>query len=100
MEWSGDPTGLTGGEKILLRLLDETGNLVAQLDPEFRPDSSQVLKSVAMPIPPTLPDGPLRLIAGLYDVSVDGAPRIPTKAGEDSLLLVYFQGEACDVCGR
>ena len=100
MEWRGDPTGLTGGEKILLHLLDETGNLVAQLDPEFRPDSSQVLKSVAMPIPPTLPDGPLRLIAGLYDVSIDGAPRIPTEAGEDSLLLVYFQGEACDDCGR
>ncbi len=100
MEWSGDPTGLTGGEKILLHLLDETGNLVAQLDPEFRPDSSQVLKSVAMPIPPTLPDGALRLIAGLYDASVDGAPRIPTEAGEDSVLLVYFPAEACDVCGR
>ena len=100
MEWSGDPTGLTGGEKIFLHLLDETGDLVAQLDPELRPDSSQVLKSVAMPIPPTLPDGPLRLIAGLYDVSIDGAPRIPTEAGEDTLLLVYFQAEACDVCGR
>ena len=100
MEWSGDPTVLTGGEKIFLHLLDETGNLVAQWDPELRLDSSQVLKSVAMPIPPTLPDGPLRLIAGLYDVSLDGAPRIPTEAGEDSMLLVYFQAEACDACGR
>lgn len=100
MEWSGDPRVLTGGEKILLHLLDETGNLVAQQAPEFRPDSSQVLKSVAMPIPPTLPDGPLRLIVGLYDASINGAPRIPTEAGEDSLLLVYFQAEACDVCGR
>ena len=100
MEWSGDPTVLTGGEKIFLHLLDETGNLVAQWDPELRLDSSQVLKSVAMPIPPTLPDGPLRLIVGLYDVSIDGAPRIPTEAGEDSLLLVYFQAEACDACGR
>ena len=100
MEWSGDPTVLTGGEKIFLHLLDETGNLVAQWDPELRLDNSQVLKSVAMPIPPTLPDGPLRLIVGLYDVSIDGAPRIPTEAGEDSLLLVYFQAEACDACGR
>ena len=100
MEWSGDPTVLTGGEKIFLHLLDETGNLVAQWEPELRLDSSQVLRSVAMPIPPTLPDGPLRLIAGLYDVSIDGAPRIPTEAGEDSLLLVYFQAEACDACGR
>ena len=100
MEWSGDQTVLTGGEKIFLHLLDETGKLVAQWDPELRLDSSQVLKSVAMPIPPTLPDGPLRLIVGLYDVSIDGAPRIPTEAGEDSLLLVYFQAEACDACGR
>lgn len=100
MEWSGDPTGLTGGETIFLHLLDETGNVVAQWDPELRLDGSQVLKSVAMPIPPTLPDGPLRLIAGLHDLSVDGAPRIPTEAGEDSLLLVYFHAEACDACGR
>ena len=100
MEWSGDPTVLTGGEKIFLHLLDETGDLVAQWEPELRLDSSQVLNSVAMPIPPTLPDSPLRLIAGLYDASVDGAPRIPTEAGEDSLLLVYFQAVACDACGR
>ncbi|MXY92881.1 MAG: hypothetical protein F4047_15055 [Caldilineaceae bacterium SB0670_bin_27] len=100
MEWSGDPTGLTGGETIFLHLLDETGNLVAQWDPELHLGNSQVLKSVAMPIPPTLPDGPLRLIVGLYDLSVDGAPRIPTEAGEDSLLLVYFHAEACDACGR
>ena len=100
MEWSGDPTASTGGEEIRLRLLDETGSLVARWDTELPLDSSQVLKSVAVPIPPTLPDGPLRLIAGLYDISIDGAPRIPTEAGEDSLLLVYFQAEACDVCGR
>ena len=67
-EWSGDPAALTGGEKLFLHLLDESGNLVAQWDPEFRMDSSQVLTSVAMPIPSTLPAGPLRLIAGLYDV--------------------------------
>ncbi len=100
MEWSGDPTVLTGGETIFLHLLDETGDLVAQWEPELRLDSSQVLNSVAMPIPPTLPDSPLRLIAGLYDASVDGAPRIPTEAEEDSLLLVYFQAVACDACGR
>ena len=100
MEWSGDPTVLTGGEKIFLHLLDETGSLVAQWEPELRLDSSQVLNSVAMPIPPTLPDSPLRLIAGLYDASVNGTPRIPTEAGEDSLLLVYFQAVACDACGR
>lgn len=100
MEWSGDPTALTGGEEIRLRLLDETGSLAARWDTALALDSSQVLKSVAVPIPPTLPEGPLRLTVGLYDASIDGAPRIPTEAGEDSLLLVYFQAEGCDVCGR
>ena len=99
-EWSGDPASLTGGEKLFLHLLDESGNLVAQWDPEFRMDSSQVLTSVAMPIPSTLPAGPMRLIAGLYDVNTKGAPRILTESGEESLLLVFFQVTECDACGR
>ena len=99
-EWSGDPAALTGGEKLFLHLLDESGNLVAQWDPEFRMDSSQVLTSVAMPIPPNIPVGPLRLIAGLYDINAEGAPRILTESGQESLLLVYFQVAACDACGR
>ena len=44
MEWNGDPAALTGGEKFFLHLLDESGNLVAQWDPEFRMDSTQVLQ--------------------------------------------------------
>ena len=100
MEWSGDPTSLTGGEKLFLHLLDKAGNLVAQWDPEFHMDRSPVLTSVAMPIPSTLPDGPLRLVGGLYDVTVEGAPRILTDSGEDSLQLIYFHFTDCDVCGR
>ena len=100
MEWSGDPATLTGGEKLFLHLLDEPGNLVAQWDPELRMDSSQALVSAAMPIPATLPPGSLRLVAGLYDVTIDGAPRILTHSGEDSLQLVYFHVSDCDVCGR
>ncbi len=100
MEWSGDPATLTGGEKLFLHLLDEPGNIVAQWDPELRMESSQALVSAAMPIPATLPPGSLRLVAGLYDVTLDGAPRIQTHAGEDSLQLVYFHVSDCDVCGR
>ena len=100
MEWSGDPSSLTGGEKLFLHLIDEAGNLVAQWDPEFHMDRSPVLTSVAMPIPSTLPDGPLRLVGGLYDVTVEGAPRILTDSGEDSLQLIYFHFTDCDVCGR
>ena len=92
---------MTGGEKLFLHLIDESGNLVAQWDPEFRMDGSLVLTSVAMPIPPRhYQSGPIRLIAGLYDVNTEGAPRILTESGEESLLLVYFQVAACDACGR
>ena len=99
-EWSGDPAALTGSEKLFLHLLDESGNLVAQWDPDFRMDSSQVLSSVALPIPATLPTGPMRLIVGLYAVNTEGAPRILTESGQESIQLVYFQVAACDACGR
>ena len=100
MEWTGDPTDLTGGEKVFLHLLDDTGALVAQWDPELRMEQSPFLKSAAMPIPADLPAGPLRLIAGLYDVNAEGAPRILSGTGEDSVQLVYFNVAGCDACGR
>ncbi|MXZ19551.1 MAG: hypothetical protein F4Y84_02865 [Caldilineaceae bacterium SB0665_bin_25] len=100
MEWSGDPAALTGGEKLFLHLLDDKGKLVAQWDPEFRMKSPQLSTSVAMPIPSPLPAGPLRLVGGLYDVTLEGTPRILTENGEDSHLLVYFQVSECDDCGR
>ena len=100
MEWRGDPAALTGGEKIFLHLLDENSNLVAQWDPEFRMYGAKQSTAAAMPIPSTLPAGSLRLVAGLYDVTVEGAPRVLTSAGEDSLQLAYFHVTDCDVCGR
>ncbi len=100
MEWRGDFAKLTGGEKIFLHLLDETGNLVAQWDPELRMESGRHSTAAAVPIPPTLPAGSLRLVAGLYDVTVEGAPRILTDTGEEWVQLAYFHVTDCDVCGR
>lgn len=100
MEWRGDLAKLTGGEKIFLHLLDETGNLVAQWDPELRMESGRHATAAAVPIPPTLPAGSLRLVAGLYDVTVEGAPRILTDTGEEWVQLAYFHVTDCDVCGR
>ena len=90
MEWSGVLERLTGGEKVFLHLLDEGGNLIAQRDPELRMDHSPHTISTAIEVPAALPTGSLRLIAGLYDVTVEGAPRILTESGEDSLTLVSF----------
>ncbi|MDE0198044.1 MAG: glycosyltransferase family 39 protein [Caldilineaceae bacterium] len=100
MEWRGDPSALTGGEKIFMHLVDESGNLVAQWDPEFRMESANHSIAAAMPIPSEVPDGSLRLLAGLYDVSVEGAPRILTDSGEDVVQIAFFRFTDCDVCGR
>ena len=100
MDWSGDPTTLTGGEKIFLHLIDESGNLVAQTDPELRMDSGELSLSVGLFLPPTLPKGALLLMAGLYDVTLEGAPRILRDDGTDSLLLSRFEEAQCDACGR
>ena len=100
MEWRGDPSVLTGGEKIFLHLVDESGNLIAQWDPEFRMESADHSIAAAMPIPSEVPDGSLRLLAGLYDVSVEGAPRILTDWGEDAVQIAFFRFTDCDVCGR
>ena len=100
IEWKGDPAALSGGEKIFLHLLDENGNLVTQWDPELRMDSAQQATAAAMPVPSNLPPGSLRLVAGLYDVTQEGAPRVLTTAGEDFLQVAYFHVTDCDVCGR
>ena len=92
MKWSGDPERLTGGEKAFLHLLDEGGKLIAQWDPELRMASSPHTVSAAIEVPADLPPGRLRLIGGLYDVSVEGAPRIVTDSGDDSLTLFSFPG--------
>ena len=100
MEWRGDPSALTGGEKIFLHLVDESGNLIAQWDPEFRMEGDDHSIAAAMPIPSNVPDGSLRLLAGMYDVTFEGAPRILTDSGEDSLQIAFFRFTDCDVCGR
>ncbi len=90
LELSGDPGELTGGEKAFLHLVDGSGHLIAQWDPELRMDHSPHTISAAIEVPAEIPPGPLRLVGGLYDVTVEGAPRIVTESGEDSINLVSF----------
>ena len=106
MDWTGDPTALTGGEKIFLHLLDETGTLLAQFDPPLPVDSFGSTVSYSLSVPSIVPvasnrtqatehrprpdTGSLRLVAGVYDPTLPGAPRILTNSGEDSLLLADF----------
>ena len=100
MDWSGDPTTQTGGEKIFLHLLDSSGSLIGQIDPELRMDAEEASYSFGLPLPSTLPSGPLRLVAGLYDITLEGAPKILRVDGTDSLVLANFQNVLCDTCDR
>ncbi len=100
MDWSGDLTTLTGGEKIFLHLLDSSGSLIGQIDPELRMDAEEASFSFGLPLPSTLPSGPLRLVAGLYDITLEGAPKILRVDGTDSLVLANIENEQCDTCGR
>ena len=94
MDWRGDQATLTGGEKIFVHLINESGGILAQADPILQLNSAEGFSSTALQLPATLPPGPLRLIAGLYDVSLEGAPKIMTENGLDSVDLSEFENEA------
>ena len=94
MDWRGNQSELTGGEKIFVHLLNESGGILSQADPVLQLNSADGYSSMALRLPATLPPGPLRLIAGLYDVTLDGAPKIITENGLDSVVLSEFENEA------
>lgn len=96
MDWRGDQETLTGGEKIFVHLLNESGGTLAQADPILQLNSEDGFSSLGLPLPTALPPGPLRLIAGLYDASLEGAPKIITAQGTDSVLLSEFEITATD----
>ncbi len=87
MDWRGDQATLTGGEKIFIHLINESGGVLSQADPILQLNSEEGFSSMALQLPAELPPGPLRLIAGLYDVSLEGAPKIITENGTDSVVL-------------
>ena len=91
MDWRGDRATLTGGEKIFVHLINEAGGIHSQADPILQLNSPGGFSSMALRLPATLPPGPLRLIAGLYDVSLEGAPKIMTENGTDSVVLSGFE---------
>ena len=96
MDWRGDKATLTGGEKIFVHLLNESGGILSQADPILQLNSAEGFSSTALRLPATLQPGPLRLIAGLYDVSLEGAPKIMTENGTDSVVLAEYESEASD----
>ncbi|MXX24315.1 MAG: hypothetical protein F4Z82_02550 [Caldilineaceae bacterium SB0668_bin_21] len=91
MDWRGDQATLTGGEKIFVHLLNDSGGILSQSDPILQLNPLAGYSSTALQLPASLPPGPLRLIAGLYDASLEGAPKIMTENGTNSVALSVFE---------
>ncbi len=96
MDWRGEQATLTGGEKVFVHLINEDGGILSQADPILQLNSAEGFTSLALPLPAALPPGSLRLIAGLYDASVEGAPKTVTENGMDSVVLSEFEIEATE----
>ncbi len=96
MDWREDQATLTGGEKIFVHLINEDGGILSQTDPILQLNSADGSSSFGLRLPATLQPGPLRLIAGLYDASLEGAPKIITENGMDSVVLSEFELKAAD----
>jgi 4-amino-4-deoxy-L-arabinose transferase-like glycosyltransferase len=80
-----------GEHKVFVQLLDSEGQLVAQDD---RPlvltgprAAGSGLAVYGLRLPPTLDNGPYRLIAGIYDPAQPGAPRLQTADAADHVVL-------------
>lgn len=105
--WDDAEASLSGNEKVFLHLLDATGQIVAQQDRPLLLDSGNVDTLGADPtarrtttnygilIPEAMsldaPNGPYQLIMGLYAPTLEGASRILTTSGNDSIVLGKFE---------
>ena len=93
LAWDSANAELGGSETVFLHLLDGAGQIVAQVDAPFPTGPAtdmqvtDVRATYGILLPDSLPAGPVRLISGLYDPSLPGAPRIQTTAGTDWVEL-------------
>jgi hypothetical protein len=80
-----------GERKVFVQLLDSEGQLVAQDDRPLVLTGQRAagtgLAVYGLRLPPTLDNGPYRLIAGIYNPAQPGAPRLPTADGADHVVL-------------
>jgi hypothetical protein len=89
--WHGAEAALSGDEKLTLQLLDQAGQVAAQLDQPFGvADLAGAPRLYGVPLPPDLAPGVYRLIVALYDPGQAGAPRLLTAAGADHVELGIF----------
>lgn len=88
LQWRGPAEALSDSTKLFLHLLDANGGIIAQNDQPFTAtELASRTSNYSLFLPETLPSGPYRLIAGLYDPARPGAPRLLTEDGGDYILL-------------
>jgi hypothetical protein len=91
LRWHGAEAALSGDEKLTLQLLDQAGQVAAQLDQSFGvADLAGAPRLYGVPLPSDLAPGVYRLIVALYDPGRAGAPRLLTVTGADHVELGVF----------
>jgi hypothetical protein len=82
------------GRKVFVQLLDAGGQLVAQDDRPLMFSGPRAAGSglavYGLLLPSELGSGPYRLIAGVYDPTQEGAPRLTTPEGADHVILRQY----------
>ncbi|MCL5995013.1 MAG: glycosyltransferase family 39 protein [Chloroflexi bacterium] len=84
--WNSTAARLVGTEKLFIHVLDQNGQVPAQLDVPLLPQDIQVaVKTYGVPITDTLPAGTYRVKIGIYDPGQPGAPRLQTSDNSDGV---------------
>ncbi len=80
---------MLGPDGIPVAMLD-TGPLDGYTGFTALPVGEELTEKAGLALPPDLPPGDYRLIAGLYNPGVEGSPRLPNERGEDAVTLRAF----------
>ncbi len=92
LQWDEQIANLHGSEKVFIHLLDSAGQIVGQVDAPLLSGTGEAA-AYGILLSANLSAGPYRLIAGLYDPSLPGAPRIATVTGTDAVELGVLAGQ-------
>ncbi|GIV68142.1 MAG: hypothetical protein KatS3mg048_1004 [Caldilinea sp.] len=91
------PPGDVGALKLSVQLLNGDGALATQQDLPLtewrRGDGRTMTRNYGLRLPAELPPGGYRLIAVLYDPTIEGLPRIRTMDGAELVELATFRIE-------
>ena len=90
LDWASDAAS-GDGRKVFVQLLDAAGQLVTQDDRPLVLSAPRAAGSglavYGLMLPGELGAGPYQLIAGIYDPTQEGAPRLKTADGVDHVTL-------------